>query len=160
MSHLANLPPICKQILAAKAKKGLTFADLALAMGREEVWVGALAYGQAKPTSEDLQKLSAVLGWSDEESASLTAPGEGLGEEFMPVRGQDWEGIPRDPLLYRLYEVLVVFGMPIKHIIFEKFGDGIMSAIDFSCKVEKVPNPKGDRVKITLDGKFLPYSKF
>ena len=71
-------------------------------MGREEVWVGALAYGQAKPTAEDLQKLSAILGWKE---TALTAPGEGLGEEFMPVRGQDWDGPPRDPLLYRLYEV-------------------------------------------------------
>jgi cyanate lyase len=68
--------------------------------------------------------------------------------------------IPTDPLIYRFYEIMQVYGMPLKAIIHEKFGDGIMSAIDFSLEVDKVEDPKGDRVKVTMCGKFLPYKKW
>jgi cyanate lyase len=76
------------------------------------------------------------------------------------VKGALNPTLPTDPLLYRFYEILQVYGMPLKDVIQEKFGDGIMSAIDFSMHVDKVEDPKGDRVKITMNGKFLPYRKW
>ena len=82
--------------------------------------------------------------------AELTAfPSKGLGAI-----------VPTDPLIYRFYEIMQVYGMPIKEIIHEKFGDGIMSAIDFTLDIDKVEDPKGDRVKITMNGKFLAYKKW
>ena len=68
--------------------------------------------------------------------------------------------VPTDPLVYRLYEIMQVYGMPLKAVIHEKFGDGIMSAIDFTLEVDKEPDPKGDRVRVTMSGKFLPYKKW
>jgi cyanate lyase len=76
------------------------------------------------------------------------------------VKGALNPTLPTDPLLYRFYEILQVYGMPLKDVIQEKFGDGIMSAIDFSMHVDKVEDPKGDRVKVTMNGKFLPYRKW
>ena len=77
-----------------------------------------------------------------------------------PVKGALDPVIPTDPLLYRFYEILQVYGLPLKDVIQEKFGDGIMSAIDFSLTVDKVEDPKGDRVNVTMNGKFLPYRKW
>lgn len=77
-----------------------------------------------------------------------------------PVKGALAQGIPTDPFLYRFYEILQVYGLPLKAVIQEKFGDGIMSAIDFSLTVNKEEDPKGDRVLITMNGKFLPYRKW
>jgi cyanate lyase len=68
--------------------------------------------------------------------------------------------VPTDPLIYRFYEIMQVYGMPLKTIIHEKFGDGIMSAIDFTLDVEKEESPKGDRVVVTMNGKFLPFTKW
>ncbi|KAG2222062.1 hypothetical protein INT45_007948 [Circinella minor] len=131
-----------------------SFEDIGKKIGRDEVYVAAIFYGQAKPSKEELEKLSAVLNLPESHLK------EELGESYYPDRGGLISTVPTDPLLYRLYEIIQVFGYPLKAIIHEKFGDGIMSAIDFSAKVEKVENPKGDRVKITLDGKFLPYNKW
>ena len=138
------------KLLAAKRAKGLSFADLGKAIGRDEVWVAALVYGQARADEEESQKLAAVLGLEAEVARALTEfPNKGLG----PV-------VPTDPLIYRFYEIMQVYGMPIKAVIHEKFGDGIMSAIDFSLHIDREPDPKGDRVKVTMSGKFLPYKKF
>jgi cyanate lyase len=82
---------------------------------------------------------------------SLTVP---------PLKGSLEPTIPTDPLIYRFYEIMQVYGMPIKAVIHEKFGDGIMSAIDFSLEIEKVEDPKGDRVQVIMCGKFLPYKKW
>ncbi|MDJ0562472.1 MAG: cyanase, partial [Microcystis sp. M49629_WE12] len=95
-------------------------------------------------------KIVAALGLGTEIVASLTEyPVKGLG----PV-------VPTDPLIYRFYEIMQVYGMPLKSVIHEKFGDGIMSAIDFTLDVDKEEDPKGDRVKLTMSGKFLPYKKW
>ena len=92
----------------------------------------------------------AALGLSAEFADALTVyPTKGLG----PI-------VPTDPFVYRLYEIMQVFGMPLKAVVQEKFGDGIMSAIDFTMHVDKEEDPKGDRVKLTLSGKFLPYKKW
>jgi cyanate lyase len=119
-------------------------------LGRDEVWVAALFYRQATASPEEAEKLADALGLAAAAVEPLTEPPlKGLG----PV-------VPTDPLIYRLYEIMQVYGMPLKAIIHEKFGDGIMSAIDFTLDVDKEPDPKGERVKITMSGKFLPYKKW
>jgi cyanate lyase len=141
---------ISKLLLEAKEKKGLSFDDLGRSIGRSEMWVAALLHGQAQATGAEARQLVSKLGVKkekEEAQAFLTAfPGKGLG----PV-------VPTDPLIYRLYEIMQVYGFPFKAIVHEKFGDGIMSAIDFTMDVEKEKDPKGDRVKVTMSGKFLPY---
>ena len=142
-----ELPEITSKLLAAKKAKRMTFADIGKALGHDECWVAALFYHQAKATEEETCKLAKLLELPCEELKVLADfPTKGLG----PV-------VPTDPLIYRLYEFIQVYGMPIKSVIHEKFGDGIMSLIDFSVHVDKEPDPKGDRVKLTMSGKFLPY---
>ncbi len=139
-----------KKLLAAKRAKGTTFAELGKVIGRDEVWVAALFYGQARADEQEAQKLVSALKLNDEIAAALTEfPSKGIGP-----------AIPTDPLIYRFYEIMQVYGVPMKAVIHEKFGDGIMSAIDFSLHVEKEPDPKGDRVRVIMSGKFLPYKKF
>ncbi len=137
-------------LLGAKDERGLSFADLGALVGRSEMWVAALFYGQARATAEEAGKIVAKLGLGRDKKAVrsfLTAfPSKGLG----PV-------VPTDPLIYRLYEIMQVYGFPFKAIVHEKFGDGIMSAIDFTMDVENEKDPRGDRVKVTMSGKFLPY---
>jgi len=141
---------ITTTLLDAKKAKNLTFSDLEKLLGRDEVWIAALFYGQASASRDEAQKITEVLGLGADIAEALTAyPVKGLG----PI-------VPVDPLIYRFYEIMQVYGMPIKEIIQEKFGDGIMSAIDFSLDIEKQEDPKGDRVIVTLNGKFLPYKKW
>lgn len=145
-----QLPQITQKILAAKREKGLSFSDLEKLLGRDEVWIAAVIYRQAKPSDEEAKTLLSAVGLGDELVPELTAsPNKGLG----PI-------VPTDPLLYRFYEILQVYGMPMKEIIQEKFGDGIMSAIDFTLDIEKIEDPKGDRVQVMMNGKFLPYKKW
>jgi cyanate lyase len=145
-----NVSMTAQQLLAAKRAKGLTFAELGKLIGHDEVWVAALFYGQAKAEADEAQRLVAALELGNDVADALTEfPCKGIG----PV-------VPTDPLIYRFYEVMQVYGMPMKAVIHEKFGDGIMSAIDFSLHVEKEADPKGDRVKVTMSGKFLPYKRF
>jgi cyanate lyase len=141
---------ITARLLNAKKRKGLTFADLEKELGRDEVWIAALFYRQASASREEAEKLAAALDLGPDAVEVLTeCPVKGLG----PV-------VPTDPLVYRFYEIMQVYGMPMKAIIHEKFGDGIMSAIDFTLDVDKEPDPKGDRVRVTMSGKFLPYKKW
>ncbi len=137
-------------LLAAKKAKNLSFTDLEKLLGRDEVWIAALFYGQASASTEEAEKIAAALGLGTDVIETLTGyPTKGLGKV-----------VPTDPLIYRFYEIMQVYGMPLKEVIQEKFGDGIMSAIDFTMDVEKVEDPKGDRVKLTMNGKFLPYKKW
>ncbi|NJK35570.1 MAG: cyanase [Oscillatoriales cyanobacterium SM2_2_1] len=149
-----ELPAITEELLAIKQERGVSFADLEQALGRDEVWIAAVLYRQASASPEEAKLLLEALGIGEEEEelflSELTAfPLKGLG----PI-------VPTDPLIYRFYEIMQVYGMPLKEVIHEKFGDGIMSAIDFTLNVEKVEDPKGDRVQITMNGKFLPYKKW
>lgn len=145
-----HVSQLTEQLLAAKQKKGLSYADLGKAVGHDEVWVAALVYGQARASKEEAAKIASALGLEAAVADALTAfPNKGLG----PV-------VPTDPLIYRFYEILQVYGMPLKAVIHENFGDGIMSAIDFTVQVEKEADPKGDRVRIVMSGKFLPYKKW
>ncbi|MFZ9558292.1 MAG: cyanase [Vulcanococcus sp.] len=138
-------------LMAAKRAKGLSFTDLEAVLGRDEVWIASLFYGQATASAEEAAQLAAVLGLDAATEAAL---------QTYPIKGCLDPVIPTDPLLYRFYEILQVYGLPLKDVIQEKFGDGIMSAIDFSLEVEKVPDPAGDRVQVTMCGKFLPYKKW
>ena len=144
------IPEITQKLLAAKKAKGISFADLEKILGRDEVWIAAVIYRQASASEEEAKKLIEALGLDAIYVQELTEPSvKGLG----PI-------VPTDPLIYRFYEIMQVYGMPIKEVIHEKFGDGIMSAIDFTLDVEKEEDPKGDRVKIIMNGKFLPYKKW
>jgi cyanate lyase len=145
-----SIPELTQHLLRAKQDKKLSFADLETLLGRDEVWIAALFYRQASASAEEAEKLAQALGLDAETAAELTA---------FPVKGLDTI-VPTDPLIYRFYEIMQVYGMPMKEVIHEKFGDGIMSAIDFTLDIEKEEDPKGDRVKVTMSGKFLPYKKW
>ena len=142
---------VTESLMAAKKAKGLSFADLESVMGLDEVWIASLFYGQATASKEEAEKLAGLLSLDSATTAAL--------QEF-PVKGSLDPVIPTDPLIYRFYEIMQVYGMPLKDVIQEHFGDGIMSAIDFTLDVDKVEDLKGDRVKITMCGKFLPYKKW
>ncbi|NER37207.1 MAG: cyanase [Oscillatoria sp. SIO1A7] len=145
------LPEITEQLLAAKKAKGITFADLEKVVGRDEVWIAAVIYRQASADAEEAKKIASALDLGEVYAAALTE---------CPYKGCLDQTIPTDPLIYRFYEIMQVYGMPVKSVVHEKFGDGIMSAIDFRIDVEKEEDPKGDRVKIVMNGKFLPYKKW
>lgn len=145
---------LLKRLVEAKEAKELSFSEIAKKIGRSEVWTAALFYGQAQPEKQDLKKLSEVLEIPEHEFK------KGFSKFFFPIRGTGVQLPPSDPTIYRLYEFLIVYGFPLKSIINEKFGDGIMSAIDFTCDVEKVEQDKAERVVITLNGKWLPYKRW
>jgi cyanate lyase len=142
---------ITEKLLAAKKEKGITFEDLEKAVGRDETWIASVIYRQASADIEEATKIVTTLGLPEFMAEPLTVP---------PLKGSLDPQIPTDPLIYRFYEIMQVYGMPVKAVIHEKFGDGIMSAIDFSIEVDKVPDSQGDRVKVTMCGKFLPYKKW
>lgn len=142
---------VTSTLLKAKKEKNVTFAQIGEALGRGEVWVAALMYGQARASAEEATALLDLLGLDDGLADALT--------EF-PLKGALDETVPVDPLLYRFYEIIQVYGLPMKAVIQEQFGDGIMSAIDFTLTIDKQEDPKGDRVIVTLNGKFLPYKKW
>jgi len=146
-----TLSPLSASLIAAKRRQGLSFAELGERLGRDEVWAASLLHGQATASAEEAALLIEALGLDPEVAQTLTA---------YPLKGALDPLIPTDPLLYRFYEILQVYGMPLKDVIQEKFGDGIMSAIDFTLKVDKQAAEAGDRVVVTMNGKFLPYKKW
>jgi cyanate lyase len=156
MAPASTLSPLATILVAAKRRAGLTFAELGERLGQDEVWVASLIHGQATASPVQAEALLAALQLDASPEAS------GLLEQLTtyPVKGALDPVIPTDPLLYRFYEILQVYGLPLKDVIQEKFGDGIMSAIDFSLTVGKQEDPKGDRVVVTMNGKFLPYRKW
>jgi cyanate lyase len=138
-----------RQLLDAKRAKGLTFAELGDAIGADRLWTAAAMLGQHPFPPEQAKALLEQLGLSEEIAPVLAE---------SPMRGSFQQLPPADPTIYRLYEVLQVYGPALKALIHEDFGDGIMSAINFRAGVEKVEHDEGDRVRITLEGKFLPYA--
>lgn len=141
---------VTEKLLAAKKAKDLSFVDIGKLINRSEVWVAALFYGQASASAQEAAALISELGLEAAIGEQITEyPLKGLG----PV-------VPTDPLVYRFYEIMQIYGMPMKAVIQEKFGDGIMSAIDFTMDIDKIEDPKGDRVLVTMNGKFLPYKKW
>ncbi|AWN14817.1 Cyanate hydratase [Salinisphaera sp. LB1] len=141
-----------RAILEAKKAKGMRWSEIAESIGMAPVWTASLALGEASATEEIAEKLCALLDLDAQVAEALQEP---------PLKGQ-WldRTVPTDPMIYRFYEIMAVYGPAVKACVHEEFGDGIMSAIDFMIDVERVPDPKGDRVKITMNGKFLPYVRW
>ncbi|MDN3519634.1 cyanase [Aquisalimonas lutea] len=138
-------------VLEAKAAKNMSWEDIAARIGCSPVFVCATCLGEHSMTSEQAEKLADTLGLGREVVPALTQ---------CPTKAQQGEALMNDPLVYRFKEIGLVYGETIKQIVHEKFGDGIMSAIDFTMDIDRVEDPKGDRVRITLDGKFLPYKRW
>jgi len=152
-SILPRLPAYSQTLFTAKSTKNLTFADIASHLGRDEVAVAALFYGQASASPSDVDKLASLLDIPRDAIASqLTG---------FPDRGRAGPMPPVEPLIYRLYEIVQNYGYAYKAVFNEKFGDGIMSAICFSTKVEREVEEDGSVwAVITLRGKWLPFSRF
>lgn len=143
---------VCTElVLEAKRLTGITYQAIADAIGKDIVWTTSALLGQNTFDAEEAKKVCKLLDLDKEIEKAL---------QIFPSKGTTAIMPPTDPLIYRLYEIVLVYGDTIKEVIHEKVGDGIMSAIDFTMHIDKVENPKGDRVKITLDGKFLPYKKW
>ena len=142
-----NKVDVTEKIILEKKARDLTWEAIAHELGMGTVWVTSACLGMNSMPEEPAAKLCAFMNLPDEAKAVL-----------MEFPTKSWEkSVPQDPLIYRLYEVVGVYGDTLKEVIQEKFGDGIMSAIDFTMEVDKEENPKGDRVIISMNGKFLPY---
>ena len=146
-----NRVEVTEKILDAKRNKGLSFAKIAEELGADKAWATAALLGQHPLPEEQARQLVELLDLPEEAIPVL---------EEIPKRGSLENIPPTDPTIYRLYEVLQVYGTTIKALIHEEFGDGIMSAIDYDMQLERLPDQKGDRVKITMSGKFLPYKYY
>jgi len=134
-------------IILAKSEKSVGWSDIAEAAGLSEVYTTSACLGMNHLDSDAAERVAAFLGLGADVVDALKA---------FPTKTWD-QLIPTDPLIYRLYEIVGVYGPTMKELIHEKFGDGIMSAIDYTMDIDKVENPAGDRVKVTMEGKFLAY---
>ena len=142
---------LVEKMLGIKREKGWTWKYICGEIGgMSPMLITAALLGQMKLTKPQVAKAAELFGLSKAEQALLNE---------APYRGS-FTGPPTDPLIYRFYELVMVYGTTWKELIQEEFGDGIMSAIDFDLQLERLPNPKGDRVKITMSGKFLPYKYY
>lgn len=139
-----------KSILQAKKEKGITFKELAETIERHPVWTTSAIMGQASLSDDEAKKLVDLLELDSSVQEAL---------QEIPYRGSE-DTVPVDPLIYRFHEITQVYGPTIKALIHEEFGDGIMSAIDFKMDIERKEDPDGDRVVITMDGKFLETKKW
>jgi cyanate lyase len=142
---------VTELILEAKQQRGLSFEKMADSVGGHPVWLSAVVYGQATMLPEQASTLALLLGLSPELAAAL---------QECPLKGSLESAVPTDPLLYRFHETTQVYGMAMKAIIHEKFGDGLMGAIDLAIDVQKRSAPRGDRVVVTYSGTFLPYRRW
>lgn len=142
---------VTEMIIAAKVRKGLKWAHAAEAIGLSKEWTTAGCLGQMTFDKPQAEALGALFELPDEAIAWL---------QVVPYKGSLPSAVPSDPLIYRWYELVNVYGTTIKALIHEEFGDGIMSAIDFSMDIQREHDPKGDRVNVVLSGKFLPYKHY
>jgi len=147
---LLNKEQMTDRIITEKVKKQLSWTSIAEQIGVNEVWLASACLGMNSMKPDIAEKLCTILELPTEVKTAL---------EMFPYKQWSFD-IPQDPLIYRLYEVVGVYGETLKEIIHEKFGDGIMSAIDYSMTVDKEENSQGDRVVITMNGKFLPYKSW
>ncbi len=142
---------VTEKIVATKVAKGLKWSDVAAKVGLSKEWVTAACLGQMTLTPQQAGVVGEIFGLSDAEQKWLMV---------VPYKGSLPTSVPTDPLIYRFYELVSVYGTTFKELIHEEFGDGIMSAIDFRMDLQREPNPAGDRVSITMSGKFLPYKTY
>lgn len=138
-------------ICSAKVQKGLKWSDVSQRLGLSKEWTTAACMGQMTLTPEQAEIVGNIFDLPVEAKKLLTV---------VPYKGSLPTSVPTDPLIYRWYEIVNVYGTTIKELIHEEFGDGIMSAIDFSMDIQREPDPKGDRVHVVLSGKFLPYKTY
>lgn len=148
---MMNRDLVTQKIVAAKVGKGLKWSDIAEKIGHSKEWTTAACLGQMTFTKTQAAMAQELFGLTDEETAWL---------QIVPYKGSLPTPVPTDPLIYRWYEIVSVYGTTIKELIHEEFGDGIMSAIDFSMDIQREADPKGDRVNVVLSGKFLPYKTY
>jgi cyanate lyase len=142
---------VTELIILQKSVKALTWPQLAEAIGMSKEWTTAALLGQMTLTKEQADTIGALL----------DLPGQAVVQlQVVPYKGSLPTAVPTDPLIYRFYELVNVYGTTFKELIHEEFGDGIMSAIDFSMDLKREPDPKGDRVNIVMSGKFLPYKSY
>ena len=146
-----NRNDVTEMIVAAKIAKGLKWADVAAKIGLSKEWVTAGCLGQMAFDAKQAAILGDVFGLPELAVALL---------QQAPYKGSLPTAVPADPLIYRFYELINVYGTTLKALIHEEFGDGIMSAIDFSMDLKREADPKGDRVNIVMSGKFLPYKTY
>jgi cyanate lyase len=146
-----NRNDVTELIIGAKIKKGLKWEDVAKKVGMSKEWVTAGCLGQMTFDKKQATTLGKIFGLPPDAVALL---------QVVPYKGSLPTSVPTDPLIYRFYELISVYGTTFKELIHEEFGDGIMSAIDFKMDMKREPNPAGDRVNITMSGKFLPYKSY
>jgi cyanate lyase len=142
---------VTRLIVATKIQKGIKWAEVAAEVGQSKEWTTAACLGQMTLTPEQARTVARIFALPEEAMAIL---------HTVPYKGSLPTAVPTDPLVYRLYEIVNVYGSTIKELIHEEFGDGIMSAIDFKMDIVREADPKGDRVTITMNGKFLPYRTY
>jgi cyanate lyase len=143
---------LTRKILSIKRAKGLSWKTIVAEIGGgSAVYLTAALVGQMKLRPEQAERAASLFKLGEDEKLLL---------QEIPHRGSSPTVVPTDPLIYRFYELVQVYGTTWKELIQEEFGDGIMSAIDFDMAIERQPDPKGDRVKLTLSGKFLPYKEY
>ena len=142
---------VTQMIVSAKVRKGLKWAAVADAVGQSKERVPAGCMGKRPFDKAQAETLGKLFELPDEAVAWL---------QIVPYKGSLPTAVPTDPLVYRWYELVNVYGSTIKELIHEEFGDGIMSAIDFSMDIQRQPDPKGDRVNVVMSGKFLPYKQY
>ena len=142
---------VTEKIVAAKVAKGLKWSEVAAKVGLSKEWVTAACLGQMALTAEQAGVVAGLFDLDEADTKWLTV---------VPSKGSLPTAVPTDPLIYRFYELVSVYDTTFKELIHEEFGDGIMSAIDFSMDITREPDPKGDRVNVVLSGKFLPYKTY
>ncbi len=146
-----NRENVIDMIIEAKVRKGIKWADVATKVGLSKEWVTAACLGQMTLTAEQAATIGKVFDLPEEAMLWL---------QEVPYKGSLPTSVPTDPLIYRFYELISVYGTTFKALIHEEFGDGIMSAIDFKMDLQREANPAGDRVNIVMSGKFLPYKTY
>ena len=146
-----NRADVTELIVAAKIRKGIKWADVAKKVGQSKEWATAGCMGQMTFTAEQAKKIGKIFSLPAEAVQVL---------QVVPYKGSLPTAVPTDPLIYRFYELVNVYGTTFKELIHEEFGDGIMSAIDFRMDLTREADPKGDRVRIEMSGKFLPYKTY
>ena len=142
---------VTDMIMSVKIQKRIKWADVAPKLKLSKEWVTAACLGQMALTNAQAKLVAKIFSLPPEAIPVL---------EAVPYKGSLPTSVPTDPLIYRFYELISVYGTTFKELIHEEFGDGIMSAIDFSMEIGKEENPKGDRVNVVLSGKFLPYKQY
>lgn len=142
---------VTELIVLQKQRKNVSWPQLADAIGQSKEWATAALLGQMTLNEQQAKVVGNILELPDDAVMQL---------QVVPYKGSLPSAVPSDPLIYRFYELISVYGTTFKALIHEEFGDGIMSAIDFNMDLQREANPNGDRVSITMSGKFLPYKSY